>query len=91
MKKVFVEPEMHKIELNLQENIAASGQTIIGYNFLSEMLFCPIVYTGKYITDVASGNLTMEEANKCAVYAQTKARSLMRFYPKEEVLPYFRR
>ena len=89
MKKVFVEPEMQVIELNLQENIAASGQTLIGYNFLSEMLYCPIVYTGKYITDVISGNLTLEEANQCAVYAQT--RSIMRFYPKEEVLPYFRR
>ena len=88
MKKVFVEPEMQVIELNLQENIAASGQTIIGYNFLSEMLFCPIVYTGKFISDVASGKLTMAEANTCAVYAQT--RSIMRFYPKEEVLPYFR-
>ena len=89
MKKVFVEPEMQIIELNLHENIAASGQTIIGYNFLSEMLFCPIVYTGKFITDVANGTLTMAEANKCAVYAQT--RSLMRFYPIEEVRPYFRR
>ena len=89
MKKVFVEPEMQIIELNLHENIAASGQTIIGYNFLSEMLYCPIVYTQKYITDFATGKLTMAEANTCAVYAQ--ARSIMRFYPKEEVLPYLRR
>ena len=84
MKKVFVEPEMQIIQLNLQENIAASGQTIIGYNFLSEMLVCHVVYTGKTIF-----NVSQEEANTCAVYAQ--ARSIMRFYPKEQVLPYFRR
>ena len=89
MKKVFVEPEMQIIELNLHENIAASGQTIIGYNFLTEMLYCPIVHTQKYITDFSTGKLTMAEANTCAVYAQ--ARSLMRFYPIEEVRPYFRR
>lgn len=91
MKKVFVEPEMQIIELNLHENIAASGQTIIGYNFLTEMPACPIVYTGKVIMDFATGKLTIEEANTCAVYAQAKSRSLMRFYPIEEVLPYFRR
>lgn len=84
MKKVFVEPEMQIIQLNLQENIAASGPTIIGYNFLSEMLVCPVVYTGKTIF-----NVSQEEANTCAVYAQAKG--IMRFYPKEQVLPYFRR
>ena len=84
MKKVFVEPEMQIIELNLHENIAASEQIIIGYNFLTEMFTCNVVYTGKKIFEV-----TQVEANTCAVYAQ--ARSLMRFYPIEEVRPYFRR
>ena len=86
MKKVFVEPEMQIIELNLHENIAASGQTIIGYNFLTEMFTCNVVYTGKKIFEV-----TQEEANLCAVYAQAKSRSLMIFYPIEQVRPHFRR
>lgn len=86
MKKVFVEPEMHKIELNLQENIAASGQTIIGYNFLSQMLTCTVMYTGKTVFQV-----TATEAEGCAVYASSKARTVVRFYPIEQVAPNFKR
>ena len=86
MKKVFVEPEMQIIELNLHENIAASGQIVVGYNFLSQMLTCTVVYTGKTVFEV-----TAIEAEGCAVYASPKARSIMMFYPREEVVPHFRR
>jgi hypothetical protein len=43
MKKVFVEPEMQIIELNLQENIAASTQESLGYYFTVSLFSCTIV------------------------------------------------
>lgn len=86
MKKVFVEPEMQIIELNLHENIASSEQILVGYNFLTLMLTCTVVYTGKTVWQV-----TETEAEGCAVYASAKARSITMFYPREEVLPHFKR
>lgn len=84
MKKVFIEPDMQKIELNLRENIAASTQVNMGYYFTVSLFGCTIVTTGKKVADV-----TEEEAVACLVSSQT--RSIMQFYPREEVIPHFKR
>ena len=84
MKKVFVEPEMHRIELNLQENIAASTQVTMGYLFRVDLFNCYIVSTTKKFPD-----FTQEDAEQCA--ATSVARTVLRFYPREEVAPYFKR
>ena len=83
MRKVFVEPEVHRIELNLHENIAASIQITMGYLFQVDLFGCPIVSTEKIFP-----NFTEKDAEICA--ATSYARSLMRFYPREEVIPYFK-
>ena len=91
MKKTFVEPAMHRIELNLRENIAASegpgsgsGSGVqAGYYFNVELLSCTIQTTGKFVWEVNS-----DEARACLVLYGTK--SLRMFYPREEVLPHFK-
>ena len=86
MKKVFVEPEMHRIELNLQENIAASTQTAMGYIFWIEFFGCPIQNTQFML---GTGQIfSAEDISSCAV--PLNARSIMNIYPKEKVLPYLR-
>ena len=53
MKKVFVEPEIKKIELNLSENIANSGgKDIFGFRFWIDMYTCTIQETNKYYHEV---------------------------------------
>ena len=84
MKKVFVEPDMQKIELNLRENIAVSQQVNMGYYFTVSLFSCFIVSTGKYV-----GQVTEDEAAVCLV--STRSRSVMQFYTREEVLPHFKR
>ena len=84
MKKVFIEPEMQKIELNLRENIAASQEVNMGYYFTVSLFSCNIVSTGQKVFDV-----TEEEAAVCLVSA--KSRNIMKFYTREEVLPHFKR
>lgn len=84
MKKVFVEPKMQIIELNLNENIAVSEQISMGYYFKVTLFTCTIVETGKKV-----GEVSEQEAEMCLV--SSYARSIMQFYSREEVLPHFRR
>ena len=88
MKKTFVEPALHRIELNLGENIAASEgggnqEVNMGYYFTVSLFGCTIVTTGKPVSLV-----TEKEAEACLVSSNTK--SLRMFYPREQVLPYFK-
>ena len=83
MKKVFLEPEMRKIELNLRENIATSSQISMGYYFNVTLFSCTIQSTNKFV-----GQVTEQEAAVCLVSAN--ARSLGMIIPREEVLPHFR-
>jgi hypothetical protein len=85
VKKVFVEPDMQKIELNLRENIASSTEVNMGYYFTTDLFSCTIVTTGKRLSD----GVTLEEAAACLFSSRT--RSIMRFYPREEVIPHFKR
>ena len=52
MKKLFVEPNMRRIELNLSENIAESGSDMYGLHFLSNYLVCTVQTTGKTMENV---------------------------------------
>ena len=67
MKKVFVEPNIKKIELNMRENIAASSVNIMGYYFLVDLFDCSIKDTGKYY-----GEYTREEAETCKINMAAK-------------------
>ena len=88
MKKTFVEPAMHRIELNLRENIATSTQIAMGYYFTTSLFSCTIVTTGKgFFTEP---RITEEEAAVCLT-TKNNARGVWQFYPREVVLPYFRR
>jgi hypothetical protein len=69
--------------LNLQENIAASQQGSMGYNFNVTLFSCTVENTEKTIYQV-----TPEEAESCLIL--NNARSMMVVYPIEEVLPHFR-
>ena len=53
MKKVFVEPKMNKIELNLSENIADSGSDYKGLHFNAYYEVCTIQTTNYTINDNA--------------------------------------
>ena len=85
MKKIFIEPEMQKIELNLHENIAASSEVSMGYYFNVSLWMCTIQDTGKKLSD----GVTEAESVGCLV--TNGKRSLGMIIPREEVLPHFKR
>ena len=84
MKKVFLEPEVRRIELNLKENIATSSQISMGYYFNVTLFSCTIQTTGKFV-----GQVTEQEAAVCLV--SNHGRSMGMVIPRSEVLPHFRR
>ena len=91
MKKMFVEPEMHRIELNLKENIAASsgtGEDEGEHTYIKVMIdnlyTCTVLNTGMTIL----GGLTIEQLQACTVTERT--RSIGALVPIEDVLPYIR-
>ncbi len=89
MKKIFFEPEVQKIELNLRENIAASETSgdmfvkVLQANYFS----CTVHRTGKLIF-----NCTESDLKTCTVYgsAGTAVWSLERTFPVRELLPYIK-
>ena len=85
MKKVFVEPEIKRIELNMKENIASSLEYTMGYYFTHSLFGCTIVTTEKMVYQV-----TEAEAAVCMVNPKAKIGGIM-FYPEDEVKPHFRR
>ena len=90
MKKKFVEPAMHRIELNLRENIAASAgsdepEYSMGYYFMHTLFECKIVTTGKTIFELKETGQQYLADQLCA---SSNARARIKFYPREEVLPY---
>ena len=84
MKKKFFEPELQRIELNLHENIATSVQVNMGYYFTTTLFACTIVYTGKMV-----GQVTEAEAAACLISGAM--RTVLQFYPVDEVRPYFKK
>lgn len=85
MKKVFVEPEIKRIELNMKENIASSPGNRVDYSFTTGLFDCTVVTTGKKVFE-----LNNTEAEVCLVNPKAKIGGIM-FYPEDEVKPYFRR
>jgi len=87
MKKVFVEPEMKKIELNLKENIAVSGE-VIGYHFLQFMTKCTIQYTDftiyhEFSDDQVAGCLIY--ANEASTYGTVVTQEELRLYKRNYI------
>lgn len=86
MKKVFVEPEMQIIELNLNENIASSTQDDDYYiRFLVQIHQCLVVNTGKYENEVTVGEAFV---GGCINFSQM--RSIGVSVPLDEVRPFMR-
>ena len=91
MKKTFFEPEVHKIELNLRENIATSETSgdmfvkVLQANYFT----CTVHRTGKLIF-----NCTELDLKTCTVYGSAGGAtvwSLEKKFPLEELLPHIKR
>ena len=87
MKKVFVEPNIRKIELNLSENIAESGTDMYGLHFMNHWTSCTVQTTGKKMDDVTVGQAI---AGGCVsgLYGATRSGSTV---PLDEVKMYMKR
>ena len=90
MKKTFLEPEVHKIELNLRENIAtsATGSDMFVKVLQANYFSCTVHRTGKLIF-----NCTESDLKTCTVYGSAGAAvwSLNKTFPLRELLPYIKR
>lgn len=84
MKKEFVEPKLKRIELNMKENIASSGEVSMGYYFNVSLFSCTIQSTNKLIND----GVTDKEAEVCLVSTRSRIGGGM-IFPVEEVRPHF--
>ena len=84
MKKVFVEPQIKRIELNMKENIASSVEQNMGYYFTYTLFTCTIVSTGKMV-----GEVKPEEAEICIINPKVKIGG-GEIVPVDEVRPHFR-
>ena len=96
MKKIFIEPEMHVIELNFSENIATSGETPPGGSLLIHVSVdseysCQVTGTAMIweIYMDASGKLKqIATSNGCYIYgtaAATYGRGYGKYIPAEDV------
>ena len=93
MKKIFIEPEMHVIELNISENIAASepvGSLLIHVSADSEFT-CQVTATA-FIWEIymdQTGTTKQQATNNgCYVYssgATTYGRSYGKLIPIEDI------
>ena len=89
MKKVFLEPEVKRIELNLRENIATSsdpGGALFVKVLQSDYFSCKVQATGKLIF-----HCNEEDLQSCTVYSTSSATwSFGKTFPIEELLPHIR-
>ena len=85
MKKIFLEPEVQRIELNLRENIAVSGDDMYVKVLQASYFTCTVHDTGKLIFSCSETDL-----RSCTVYgsAGTTTWRLGKNYPLKELLPY---
>ena len=89
MKKVFIEPQIKKIELNLKENIADSSILVDGFRVRHEDMYnCVIVDTGFTIWGI--GGSTQERIEFCRGRGMSGSRSREVIVPEEEVMKYLR-
>ena len=89
MKKTFFEPEVHKIELNLRENIAASetGSDMYVKVLQASYFSCTVQRTGKLIFNCSEADL-----RSCTVYGSAGAATwgIGTTFPVRELLPYIK-
>ena len=89
MKKVFVEPEMKKIELNLSENIAESHKIVFsGFYFNEQFLACTVQYSGKKLSEGVPDDQLLAcyaESDGATTYSRGRV-----FVPEETVRMYIR-
>ena len=72
MKKVFVEPKIRRIELNMKENIANSEDKQMVYVLQSEMTQMCLIQDTKYnYLDVWMHRVEEAELASCATYINT--------------------
>lgn len=89
MKKVFVEPKIKRIELNMNENIANSQTTgQMGYYFNVD-LYCTIQDTTFTFADVYFQKVTDAQVANCKINSRVKIGGGT-IVPAEEILPYLR-
>ena len=79
MKKVFVEPRIKRIELNLNENIANSSGREPAYIVWSGQE-CHIYNTKFTLGDVDAGLVTPEQLGNCVIYVDGNANTKMTSY-----------
>lgn len=88
MKKKFVEPQMKRIELNLTENIAASGY--VYYKVMSgDIITCHLFNTQAFYIDLYMAG-RQDLIDTCKLYmveGESKSRSIG-LIPESEVLKY---
>ena len=90
MKKLFVEPKIKRIELNMKENIANSQSTgMMGYYF-NEDVFCTIQDTNYNLGHIYMGTIDASEVDGCRISARAKI-GRGTIVPNEQIVPYLRR
>lgn len=93
MKKIFVEPQMVRIELNMDENIATSDNGKLGLILLQEQSYpinCYVQHTGVLLLQI--GTLTEEQINSCMGFISSSgSKSRMAVIPKSEIGLYYNR
>lgn len=89
MKKIFVEPKIKKIEINMNENIASSSVTgMLGYYF-NTGIYCSIQNTTYTLREVYDGIITDADLVGCLVNTNAKIGGGT-IVPAEEIRPYLR-
>lgn len=84
MKKIFVEPKIQRIDLNLKENIAASGGSTASYHVLVDSMFtCTLQNTGEYMLNLMMQN-KLDLIETCKVYVNSNAKIYGALIPEEE-------
>ena len=77
MKRVFIEPMVRRIEININENIANSNPGQVIYALQESMTeFCFIQDTKFNYLDVYLHKVTEDQLINCATYVQSKIRGV---------------
>ena len=90
MKKIFVEPDMQRIQLNLRENIAASDEDQDSLHFSKSKERCPLQYSTIYLEDLLNGSVQSVPLEVLLLCMNLNYRTRGTHVPVEEILPYLR-
>ena len=88
MKKVFTEPKLRRIELNINENIANSDPGQVVYVLQETMTELCFIQDTKYsYLDVWMHKVTEDQLINCATYVQSRMRGVTHV-TRQELLGY---